>query len=279
MSETETGQTAQQALSDEVLRKIGRNLLLLQHIEHLLKSIWVRSRIRGTASDLMTHQEQRRNKTQKQMMGPLVKMYVRDILSDTDEVSQEQEDPSVPSVSFSFTTNGDPELYESQRTNLKLIVDERNDLIHHFLPRWQPDSLDHIKDASAYLDKQREKVLPMLEHLKSVSKSMREGMQKLADFLASDHLELLWLQQSPLISLLHDIASKNCRPDGWTDLAHAGQLVRVHECDEVENMKERYGYSTLKKLLVASKLFEMFDEPLLTRGSRTLYRVRQKQHH
>lgn len=63
---------------------------------------------------------------------------------------------------------------ESQRADLELMVRERNDLVHHLLPRWHPGSLEHMTVASAYLDQQREKVLPMFEHLKSVAKSMHQ---------------------------------------------------------------------------------------------------------
>lgn len=272
-------QSAQQALSDEVLRKIGRNLLLFQQIESQLKLLLANHRVKSTADGLTVDHERRRDKVQKQMMGLLVEQYVDDILSDAGEAPPEPIEQPLLSVTTTFSISGDSEFYESQRTNMKLMVDERNDLVHHFLPRWRPESLDHLADAVLYLDKQRERILPMLEHLKSVSESMRNAHQIMANFLASDecerHLELLFLQDSSLVSLLRDIASQTRRPDGWAYLAHAGNLARTHERDAVENMKERYGHSTLRKLLVASDLFDVFDETLSTGGFRTLYRVRQ----
>lgn len=273
-------QTTQQALSDEVLRKIGRNLLLFQQIESLLKLLLANYRVQSTADGLTADHERRQDRVQKQMMGLLVEQYVDDILSDAGETPPEPTESTLPLITTTFSISGDREFCESQRANMKLMVDERNDLVHHFLPRWRPDSLGHLTDAATYLDKQREKILPMLEHLKSVSESMRNAHQILGDFLASEeyerHFELLFLQDSSLITLLRDIASQIRRPDGWAYLAHAGKLARIHERDAVENMKERYGRHTLKKLLVASDLFDLFDEPLPTGGFRTLYRVRQK---
>ena len=132
-----------------------------------------------------------------------------------------------------------------------------------------------IRD-SGYLDKQREKVLPVLEHLVSVVNTL----QKAASLMASDdvtrNIELQWLQISPLINLLHDIASQICRSDGWANLAHAGKLARIQMPDDVANMKEIYGYDSFKKLLIASELFEILDGPLLVGGVRTFYRVRPK---
>jgi hypothetical protein len=120
----------------------------------------------------------------------------------------------------------------------------------------------------------------MLEDLKSVSSLMDEAKHALADFLSSntwqEQFELLWLQASPLISLLRDITTQIRRLDGWTDVSDAVRLARQHDHDAVVNMKDRHGYSTFKKLLIASDLFDVFDEPLSGGNFRTLYRVRKE---
>jgi hypothetical protein len=182
----ETGQTMQQSLNEEVQRKLGRNLLLFQQIEGVLKALLVDFQEQGTISDLIANQKQRSDKVRKQMMGQLVEQYIDGILSDADENLQELEDSSLPWMSLTFTVAGEQEFSESQRRNLKLMVDERNDLIHHFLPRWRPESMDDQTKAFSYLDKQHEKVLPMLEHLLLASEFIQESRQSLADFLGSD---------------------------------------------------------------------------------------------
>ena len=50
-----------QNLQDEVLRKIGRNLLIFQQIEGLLKMILGNSQVQGYARELAFKQEQRIN--------------------------------------------------------------------------------------------------------------------------------------------------------------------------------------------------------------------------
>lgn len=262
-------------LSDEVLRKIGRNVLLFQEIEGMLKLLVANHRADGTSTDIVERHQQRSEKIQKQTMGSLVGQYSDDILSDAGESTKEPEDVTQVWMSFSFTTTGDSEFYESQRANMQLMVGERNDLIHHFLPRWQPDSIEHMTTASTYLDQQHEKVLPMFEHLNFVTKSMQMTATALASVEFTRQLELVWLQHSPLVSLLRDVANQGARPDGWTYLAHAGRVARIRESEDVENMKERYGYPTLKGLLIASELFDVLDEPLPNGGFRTLYRVKK----
>ena len=271
------------ALSDDVLRKIGRNVLLFQQIERLLKFLVTNHRADGTAIDFVERRQRRAGKIQTQMMGKLIEQYADGILSDAGEPPKEPEEVTQAWVSYTFTTTGDSDFYEAQRADLELMVRERNDLIHHFLPRWHPDSLEHMTSASYYLDQQREKVLPMFEHLKSVAKAMQQTQKKMAAFLASDEadrqLELVWLQHSPLVALLQEVATQEARPDGWTNLADAGRLARIHESDEVAHLKERYGHSTLKRLLIASDLFDVLDEALSNGSFRTLYRVKHALKH
>lgn len=70
-------------MKDEVLRKIGRNMILFQQIEGLLKLLLGNSHVQGTASDLMVYQGQRMEEMKKQMMGPLIKQYIEEILSES----------------------------------------------------------------------------------------------------------------------------------------------------------------------------------------------------
>ena len=275
--------TRRNALSDEVLRRIGRNVLLFQQIEGLLKFLVANHRADGNTSNFNARQQQRTEKVQKQMMGNLVEQYADGILTDAGEPSPEPEDLTQAWMSFRFSTPSDINFYESQRADMKRMVDERNDLIHHFMPRWQPDSVEFMCEAAAYLDEQRARVLPMFEHLSAVSKSMVDTRQSLAAFLASTEgqhqFELTWLQHSSLATLLREVAMQNARGDGWAYLANAGRIARIQEPDAVTHMKDRYGHSTLKRLLVATELFDVFDEPLPSGGFCTLYRMKQPTRH
>lgn len=205
-------------LSDEVLRKIGRNVLLFQQIERLLKFVVTNHRADGTILDLVENHQKRAGEIQTQTMGKLIKQYGGGFLSDAGEAIKEPKDATQAWMSFIFSITGDNDFMESQRPDLELMVRERNDLVHHFLPRWHPNSLEHMTAASTYLDQQYEKVLPMFEHLKSVAKSMHQAQETVAAFLASNEgermLELALLQSSPLVVLLREVAAQKARPDG-----------------------------------------------------------------
>lgn len=271
-------QTTQQNLKDEVLCKIGRNLLIFQHIDSLLKIILRDSRVQGYADELANNKEQRINGIQKDMLGLLIQRYVDEILSNPDEEQQGPSDLHKPWISSTFKIVGDGDFYERQCQSYEMVREERNKLVHNFLPYWRPDSQEHLIKAMSYLDGQREKILPVWEHLKSVYENFKRTMQMHVNLWASKELsqqfELMWLQISPLVNLFCDIASRNAGTDGWVCLAYAGRLAHKNAPNDVANMKTRYGYSSFKKLLMASERFEIFEEPLPNKNVRTFYRLR-----
>lgn len=204
--------------------------------------------------------------------------YFDEILSSPDDEPQGPHDLAEPWLSCSIKITGDVAFAESQIQAFEIVREERNQLVHHFLPYWQPDSPENLILASDYLDKQREKILPVWEHLKSVAGTMHQARKMQARYMASDEftqqLELLWLQQSPLIQLFCDIAMQIGRSDGWACLAHAGKLVHMQLADDVAQMNAAYGHHSFKKMLIASNLFEIWDKALPHGGSRTFYRIR-----
>lgn len=264
-------------IQDEVLRHLGRNLLLFQQIEHFLKFLLSTQKSGGTAETFESNMQEQAEGISKKMLGQLVDKYATEVLQDAGEEVPEEESPA-DWFTFSFRISGDTGFIDSMRRDLKVMTDERNELVHHFLPRWQPDSPKKMAEALAYLGAQRERVLPMHEHLRSTIGHMQESRQKLLEFMASSEFEkqsdLMWLQASPLVFFLSKVTTKIHRKDGWCYLAHAGKLAAKELSEELKNLKERYGFNTLKKFVIGSELFDVLDEPLPGRGFRTLYRLR-----
>ncbi len=260
---------------DEVLRRVGRNLLLFQQIEGLLKFLLSSHKVGGTPIEFKTRQQKQIDTINKTLMGHLVDKYVSEVLKDAGVEEPDEESP-VDWITFSFRISVDTEFIETMRGDMKLMTEQRNELVHGFLPRWQHDSPEKLKETLAYLDAQREKVLPMHEHLRTIANHIGESYKELSEFMVSEEFqkqsELLWLQASPLVCLLSNVASQFHRGDGWSYLAHAGNLANRELPDEVQNLNERYGFRTLKKLLVGSEMFDVMDEPLSDGRFRTVYK-------
>jgi len=212
-------------LKNEVHRKVGRNIILFQKIELILKVLLARGQISGYASELNTVLEQRVTTIGKQTMGQVVKCLFENIISNPEESTNKPEELKEPWVSFDFRIQGDGIFYEEQKNVLALVVAERNELVHHLLPKWDFNSVEGGRATEQYLDQQHEKILPKFEYLKAQVNALVRSMKDCGDFLASDEcekqLELLWLRQSRLVMLLCDIAMQMARSDGWVALTYA----------------------------------------------------------
>ena len=68
-------------LKDEVLLKIGRNVMLLQQMEHMLKCLVINGKLSGYPSELKTIQEQRKATIHNQTMGQVVGQFLENTFS------------------------------------------------------------------------------------------------------------------------------------------------------------------------------------------------------
>ncbi len=86
---------------DDLHRKIGRNLLLFQEIEHILKFIISKGNISGYISELKTIIKQQQSKVKTETMGGLVSKFIertyKELKVQDDELSKNE-----AHLSFSF---------------------------------------------------------------------------------------------------------------------------------------------------------------------------------
>lgn len=261
---------------DEVLRRIGRNLLLFQHLEHLLKQLVTTARFEGTATSLQANLEERRTKFHKQTLGQLAGQFVDDVLADAGE-RDAPENLEEAWFSFGFTIQTDSAFVERHTAEIRAIVDARNDLIHHFLRRWSPASRDSTEAALAYLDEQRAKALAMRDRLQAFERARQDAASMQAGILASPEFaqgfELMWLRQSRLVLMQGELATKTDRDDGWMILSTACNVIRQQEPGELVDLHERFGHRTLKKLMQETEVFDLEEEPTPRGGTRTIFRI------
>ena len=148
-----------------MLRRVGRNLVIFQQIEYFLKFLLSSHQHSGTAETLQAKAQAECISTKT--LGILVEKYKTEILHDAGEEVPEVERPA-GWFSFSYRLSVEKEFLDSLHNDLKVMTDERNALVHHFLPRWQPGSDEAMAEALAYLDTQREKVFNASEALEGV---------------------------------------------------------------------------------------------------------------
>jgi hypothetical protein len=263
---------------DDVLRKVGRNVVLFQQLEQLLKFVVANGNLSGFASELNELKKQKAEKVSKQTMGALVGQYVENSNPVSDTSSNEPEVLDEPYLSFSFNIECDSDYYETKKEALAQLVSERNDLIHHLLPRFDMKSVESCETLGKELDVQSESIRLEIKNLQAMANALNDGRKEIVDFLQSKkgkkEFELSFLRQSRLVLMLGDIATQMSREDGWALISSAGHLVKEHAPEELEQMKEMHGYSSLKKLIQASEVFDVHEEVTAKGGTRILYRLK-----
>lgn len=160
---------------------------------------------------------------------------------------------------------------------MKELVDRRNELVHHFLPRWQAAVGGDAEAALDWLDAQREAAVGMLDRLQGWARTVETARKEHAAFFASAEgarqMELMFLRSSRLVVMLGQIAMATPRSDGWTLLASAGQLIKRDAPEELQNLRKRFGHATLKAVLLATELFDVAEKATSGGGTRTIYRI------
>lgn len=264
--------------ANDLFSKIGRNVILFQHLENLLKYILANSQISGYTSELQEIQVKNASIISKQTMGNLVAKFIETIGPALPEAANASENIKEPYFSFRFRIGMDTSNVKEQKESLAKLVSERNELVHHFSANLSRTSSSGYLELEKRLDLQAEKIRLKILDLKSIVTALDAGKKALLDLMISEQFkkefELAWLRDSLLVLLLADIASQEARTDGWTLLSVAGQLAKVHAPEEVMMLQERYGHKSLKSLIIAAEIFDIQEEITQKGGARVLYRLK-----
>lgn len=264
-------------LVDEVLMKIGRNIVLYQQVEHILKVVIPYGNYSGYVHELDNILTKQKACTKKQTMGNLVRQYI-------ENTHPAQVGPSTPDnindpyVSFNMRFNDDTLSHDKRKEALANMVSERNNLIHHLLPRFNTGSFDSCEELAQELDKQSEKIRSQIESLRSMAENINQVRIRTINFLTSPNVDekfkLMRLRQSQLILLLRDCINASHRADGWTSMSLAGQYLSQQAPKEYSLMNNIYGCKSLKAFIDKAGIFEVYEEPTLRGGIRLLYKLK-----
>ncbi len=268
-----------QTAYNDVLQKIGRNLLSFQRAEHLLKDLL---KLGGLAVRSDAPEESfgdMAKRVEKMTMGGLTTLFTETHCSPGEPVLPDLPEGSngtlvAMNFSFDFGETGLAERQESFAT----LVKERNNLVHHLLPGFDQNSLESCSAMAADLDRQHELVSPEIKRLQEDYSTVRQNLKILADFMASpDGVKLLIshpIQQHPLIGQFVDVARKNPDPEEWISLNTAAGCITGFPPEEISTICANFGQKSLTSLMIASQLFDIHLESA-RKHHRVLYRLKQ----
>ena len=258
----------------DVQRRFGRNLLLLQQYERLIKAMVAEQDIAGPIGELQNVRARQiravATKTLGQVVGDLTGAYIAPALPET--VTQQEDDspcdPNMPWVRISSRIEMKEEDYKDTERKLAELVTLRNELVHHFLESHDIWTEAGCLVAKDYLDECFKKIEAHYNELREWAKHGLEAREIMAGFIKSpEYCDFLlhgimpgkagvFWESSTIVTLLRD-AEAALAKDGWTFLTDAINFIRKHQPD---HNPTRYGCSSWRHVLHESKQFEIRRE-------------------
>jgi len=264
------------SLRDEAFRKIGRNVFNFQKIEHLLKVLITSTQIFGTTDSIENNLIERRNEIFRKPLGLLAGDFFSNTVKSNSDVNEKQYQ-DVKEPKFLISMRLENEFHQDKRNEIKLLINERNVLIHQRLSSFNPCIIQDCQDLITYLDDQRERQLIAYDFLESIASKLMEFMNGLNQLSTNEEflneISLHFLAQSPVIQLLIRYAQEQQKNNDWADLSAAGNKIRQELPGDLEKIKNGWGFKKLPDLIRAFDFFELKQEPLTNDDYRWLYRI------
>lgn len=252
----------------DVQRWLGRCMLRLQQYERLLKALLAHHELAGPVDTLEAQRAANLEKVSDKTLGTLVKaLFESYAVPDGFERELLPED-KVPtdrcSMAMSFRMTMAPERLAEVRAGVEELVAMRNELVHHFIERfdlWSDQgcetALRHLEDCYQRIDRHHSELVGW-------TKSMDEARAHMSAFAQTD--------------AFHDMVVNGIAPDGTFDWSHAGIVRVLREASgalseggwaQIDRAREwiaknhpdqtpsKYGCRTWPQVLSESKLFEL----------------------
>ncbi len=278
-----SAETEQKDIYGKVLKKIGRNLLLFQQAEGLIKRLVTLGSLSTRAGESLKEFEQRASFCHKMTMGQVANLYLERIstpqppVADSPCAATTHPHSGIHSIAvkLQLEIGADP---DERRQSFDRLVAQRNELVHQIFSRINPDSSESCVGISDELDEQRRQILPEIQRLQQDLRDARSILQKLDKFLDVSELQselcLPEIQQSPLIRNLASLAEKNPEPEDWTQLGEATKQLKGFPHEKIRVHLDQFQQKSLTALLIASRLFEIRSEPSESGHDRMFYRLK-----
>ncbi len=254
----------------EVQRKFGRAVLLLQQYERLAKALVAEQSVAGPIDKLAEIKASRAESISKKTLGQVVGEFTDGYLRTLDEGpdGDSEEEPSsqnLPWFRVSFSSGIPATDFERTVGNLAELVALRNDLVHHFLEKYDIGTDTGCQVAASYLQNCTKQVELRLEELRSWARSANEVRQRVAALCRSPEFEefivhgilpggagVNWASCT-IVELLRDAEKAHTR-NGWTLLQDAIDFSRKTEPDHGPS---RYGCRSWRQVVHESREFEI----------------------
>lgn len=159
-------------IQNEVLRKIGRNVLNFQRLEAMLKASIAHSSVQSHPRDLKNALQKKERAVSMKTMGNLVGDYVRSVYEPGNQEHASANNEGTLWLSYSFKIEADEEHVVERTASLARLVEERNKLIHQMLAAYDASTIIGCENMVKTLDEQHEMLVSEYEQVRETYNSM-----------------------------------------------------------------------------------------------------------
>jgi hypothetical protein len=255
-------------LQRDVQRMLGRCMVRLQQYERLLKVMLANQELAGAANELEKQRVARTDDYASSSLGTLVKeLFVGYVIVAPIEGPVLDESKLISgALGFGFRINMQmsAERVAQTKASLKELVSLRNDLVHHFIERFNIWTVEGCDAASRHLIESYVRIDERYEELRLWATHMVEASRLAAAVTQSDAFQNLILHKIARdgavdwahADIIHGLitAAGLFAVEGWTPLKTAVDWMSKHYQEEVP---EKYLCRSWAQVLNDSQLFQL----------------------
>jgi hypothetical protein len=252
-------------------RLLGQCLLKLQEYEALLKRVLAKSAVSGPPEDVPTALVKKSSSLQKAMLGELVGKLTDDFLS-PDDVGEDVVENCPQNGNIAWVKTRTQVVFSEERyivvkAGLKELVSLRNELVHHFISKFDLETTAGCIEAEIFVERSFMQIEENLKLLQAWYNLMVQAQVTLASILNEPAFQnfiegilpdgkIEW-PRAGIVQTLRD-AEECLAFKGWTDLSAAIAWIAKNA---QEQRPKRYGCSSWRQVLHESRQFEVCSQP------------------
>ena len=252
----------------EVQRQLGRCLLRLQQYEYLLKALLSQHRLGGPADELENLRAENIKRFAGKTLGQLVEVLFETYAVPNGTERSVLDESKVPADRISMSIQIQMQMEEGRLAGIRTAIEElvrmRNELVHHFVERFEiwtnggcHTALEHLQVCYARIDRHYIELREWAEQMDKAREMAAAFAQTpgffdlLVNGIASDG-SIDW-QRAGIVRALRDAATQNST-DSWLRLDAAQCWMVLHHPDQTP---ERYKCRTWPQVLNESRAFKL----------------------
>jgi hypothetical protein len=261
----------------KVHQRIGRNVLLFQQMEQLLKILLPRATVTVSSQpDARSMMSELGCAVETWTLGNLVDRFIKEVCVPNELNPKDDSDGLQVTATFRLRFESS-EGRDAQIKRLKALVEGRNRLVHHFLPQIEADSIESWRSIHDELEVQQQQVLSEIETLRHLVETIAMSGALVAHPEIQRELVCGPIREQ-LIEKLRFEAGKSADPDGWTSLKAVLRSGGGVFSDAITDLLVHYELPNLSAFLEIVGGFEIRHESDQKGRTRTFYRVTTPEH-